>query len=268
MSKPACARPELSQRLVELLGAASTDGELRAHADGCEACRTELARLRESWNLLTPLEPDAPSQAVLVRARLRPKPRAGLGLAGALGLAAIATLTIAIGVLPALGLTVWLSTALSIAAYVLGLSAASGRRGAELPFYGVTTLGLALGVMSVPGSGWAPPLCLAFATAVALVPLAITGVALYRTEARGAVAGAFWGAAAGVLGAAVWRLHCPAPGWAHALMFHAMAVPIAAAVGALLARFVFGARRATAWRIGRRRSLASPAQGTPGHPPH
>jgi hypothetical protein len=241
-----CARPELSQRLVELLGAAPADSELRAHAESCEPCRGELARLRESWNLLTPLEPDGPSQAVLARARLRPKPRAGLGLAGALGLAAIAAITIAIGLLPQLGLAAWLSTALLIAAYALGLQAASGRRAAELPFYGVTTIGLALGVMSVPGSGWAPPLCLAFATAVALVPLAITGVALYRSGAQGAGSGAFWGAAAGVLGAAVWRLHCPAPGWAHALMFHAMAVPIAAALGALLARFVLSGRRALA----------------------
>lgn len=251
-----CARPELHERLVELIGdervrpgeVGREDPELRAHAVSCAVCGPELARLKEGWDALAPLDPAPPSEAVLTAARasVRSSGSARLAVAGTLGLGLCVAILCAIGILPAPGTLAIASTALLAAAYVLGLLAASGRRTAEVPFYGVTAIGLALGVLSAPGTGFAPAICLAFATAVALVPLALTGLALLRSGGRSLASGALLGAAAGTLGAAVWRLHCPAPGWQHALLFHATCVPLTAALGTLLALWGHHRRRNSA----------------------
>jgi hypothetical protein len=239
-----CSTPTFKERLVELLG---RDGELPAAADvkqhvaGCGECARELDDLRQSWSLLeSTLAP--PSPAALARARLAalgaPRPR--IAASAVVGLVAAVSVLLALGLNRAnVDLLSLLATAVLVPAYALGLYAAvSGRASIRLAFLGAAVPGLALSILSQPGASPDGAICLPLAALLGAAPLAVTALQLRRADLS-AVDGAFWGASAGVLATALFRLHCPYHGYQHALLFHATLVPILAAAGSLAARVFY-----------------------------
>lgn len=249
----ACTRPELAERLVELLGAnppAPALGELVEHVTACASCAAELEALNQGYDALGALQPAAPSPSVLLRAR-----QAGLG-AGAAGTRGRLTAAAAVGVAVsaifvaakgmradlvhhALGLAAMPVLAL---AYVLGLRAVARLKLLDPAFLVTTAVGLGLGLAVPAGPGLPVPSCFALTLGLTLLPLGVALSALPsgpRAQAAGAVAGA----ATSLIAFAALRAHCPADGMRHFLISHLPAVPAAALAGAGLARLVIVLRR-------------------------
>ncbi len=244
MTAPGCTAPALKERLVELVGREVETpllAELRGHVNECDSCARELSELREAWALLEST-PASPSAEVLARARALParvvRPR--FAITGSLGLVASVAVLAALGA-PSRNFTALpiLSSLFLVAAYALGLHASStGSSRFRTLFCALAIPGLALSVLSQPGGQVDGEICIPLGSLISLAALGVTAIEVVRGRAS-TIDGLFWGASVGVLGAALFRLHCPWHGYPHALLYHCSLVPIWACVGALLARLFY-----------------------------
>ena len=221
-----CARPELNQRLVELL-----DGdvpELRAHAAECADCGNELMQMQEAFGALASYKVQPPSEAALERAHKAARPRALAPVAVA-GVAAAALLTYLMHVHNPEQWAAWVTAGLSALAWALGVRAAEKGRTADPAFWAVTLLGAAFAVVSQPVGAGGGAACLGLALMGATGPFVVAAAGLSR-------GGVVLGASAGLLGLAAIRLHCPGGGLSHALTEHLPVLVVFVAAGALLGR--------------------------------
>ena len=232
-----CSAPSLKERLVELANPEATvPSDLRTHVDSCEECASELFAIQESWRLLEG-DPAPPSEAVLARARAvaeLPRRRHLLATAGVVGALLAVGAVLYLGTSGAhLNPMAFAAAAVLLAAYGVGLQAATGKRRGL--FLALAVPGLALAVFSQPGAFDNSIVCIPLVGLVIAGPFLTTGWALLE---RGVdpLGGAFWGASMGVVGVGLFRLHCPHTGYLHALFIHTTLVPIFAGIGAALAR--------------------------------
>ncbi len=227
----ACARPDLNERLVELVDGADLP-ELREHADACQKCASELTAMRETFARLAAFTVEPPSEAVLQRAREAARPRATSWGATLGGLALAAALAILFHVQPGI-VDQWgalAAAALSVAAWVLGVRAAERGRVADPAFWSVLAGGATLAVISQPSGGVGSLTCLGLGLAAA------TGPFVVAASGSSAKSGLLLGASAGLLGLIVIRLHCAGGGLSHALLHHLPILVAFAVGGALLSR--------------------------------
>ncbi len=246
-----CTQPELNDRLIELLEGPG-DAPLSAHAKSCEHCAHELQSMREGFSALGSLAAVAPPPSqVLERARL-----AGLGQAPAFAAAVaqtkVAWWPVAAGLLMAGLMVHWagiqagilnqlgavIAMPLLVVAYVVGLRSALKGQGFTPTFAVLTALGLVAASTGQPEGG-GTPWCLPIGAAVGTVPALMTVLALRRSgNSSSALQGAVAGAASGLLGLAVFRLHCSFGGLPHALLLHLPIVPLTAGIGFGLMRII------------------------------
>jgi hypothetical protein len=227
----ACSDPKMNERLVELLDNDVT--EVRAHAESCESCARELGEMREAFGALARDRVEPPSEAVLARAHdaaapARPPVAVMLG-----GLVAAAVMALAIRVQPGFveQLGAWAVMALSAAAWILGARAAENGRAGDPAFWSVAALTALAAVVTQPSAGLGSATCLGLALAAASGPFVVAAIGL-----RTGFSGVITGAASGLLGLAVIRLHCPGGGLPHALMHHLPVVVPFLALGLVLGR--------------------------------
>jgi hypothetical protein len=224
-----------TERVIELIDHAPHDALLERHVQGCAECSAELSLLRESVALLAPFAVPAPEPVVLERAR-RAVPEFSGWFAGSLGLASAAAMLLLIGLEPTIAsqYAALTSVPLLLLAYGLGIDCA--RHGKLSPsFLGTSALGFALSLVAAPRQGTSAEVCATFGALVAVGPLAFSLLALRDLHPkRGMQVGAIAGAAAGALGVMVERLHCPLGNLQHALLGHAVILPAAIFMGALL----------------------------------
>jgi hypothetical protein len=256
-----CARPDLHERLVELVDAGAS-AELRAHVAECADCAAAIANLRGAWDALGAYDVAPPSAAVLARVK------AAVAAEPARVEAAVAAEPVKTGrawlvasalAAPLAGAAVlvlrgvrddWRSARFVLAAapvlgvaWLLGLWAAwraagARRAGAASTAFALTALiglGLAFGAPAGDTFGSAACLLLSLAAAAPPLALALAAVAPTRGAGRAAMRGAMVGAATSLVGLAAVRLHCRVDALAHLLAYHAPIVPIAALAGAALA---------------------------------
>jgi hypothetical protein len=227
----ACSDPKINERLVELLDGDSA--EVRAHVETCESCAQELVQMREAFGALERDRVEPPSEAVLARAHSGATPsRVPVGVMLG-GLVAAGVLTAVIRVQPGL-LSQWgalVAVALSAAAWMLGARAAENGRSGDPAFWSVAALGALTAIASQPSGGLGSMTCLALSLAAASGPFVVAAIGL-----RAGFSGVVTGAASGLLGLAVIRMHCPAGGLPHALMHHLPVVLPFLALGLLAAR--------------------------------
>jgi len=227
----ACSDPKMNERLVELLDGDAA--EVRAHAESCESCARELGQMREAFTALARDRVEPPSQAVLARARSLAAPSRAPVAVMVGGLVAAGVLTAVIRVQPG-GFAQWgalAAVALSAAAWLLGARAAEAGRARDPLFWSVAALGALAAVASQPSGGLGSATCLALSLAAASGPFVVAAVGL-----RAGFSGVITGAASGLLGLAVIRLHCPAGGLPHALLHHLPVFLPFLALGLLAAR--------------------------------
>jgi hypothetical protein len=227
-----------SERVIELLDHGEKDEVLLRHVTACADCTAELALLREGFGSLAAFEVAPPTQAVLERARqagLAQTPQSSLVQLGAYGLASAAALLLLIGVQPMIAeqWSALTSVPILILAYAFGLKSAE-RGKLSAPFLGTTALGVALSMIASPRFGTSAEVCATFGAFVSVGPLAFSLFALRDGAQGGRVrTGAIAGAAAGLLGVAVERLHCPIGNLQHAFLGHFIILPLLIAAGAL-----------------------------------
>ncbi|HZS35714.1 MAG TPA: hypothetical protein VFF06_02760 [Polyangia bacterium] len=243
-----CPRPDLGERLIELVGArAQAAPDVEEHVAACLSCAAELAALREVHATLDAYKPAPPSESALELARQAglgrgaalKRPQARLWVAGALGVAASAGFLVAAGVRGdfwqhALGVA---ALPVLVLACALGLRATARLKPLDPAFLAVMAAGLGLSLAIPPGDGAQPTTCFALILGLTLVPLgvAVSALASGPRIATGA-AGAVAGAATCLIGLGALRAHCPASSVGHFAFAHLPSVPIAALIGALGAR--------------------------------